>query len=47
MADRRLDPLDEARRLWMLLTPAERTAFLAWVLTAPPTQRPGDPEADR
>lgn len=35
----RLDPLDEARRLWMLLTSSERTKFLAWVLTAPPAQR--------
>ena len=40
----RLDPLDEARRLWLLLTASERTKFLSWITTAPPTQRPDDGE---
>lgn len=31
----RLCPLDEAQRLWALLTAAERVRFLSWVTTAP------------
>jgi hypothetical protein len=40
VGDYRLDPLDEARRLWMLLTASERVRFLAWIVTAPDCQRP-------
>jgi len=43
----RLDPPEEARRLWMLLTAAERCEFLAWVTTAPDCQRPADAEGER
>lgn len=46
MADR-LDPLVEAKHLWMLLTSAERVRFLSWLVTAPPTQRPADDGGDR
>jgi len=43
----RLDPLEEARRLWLLLTASERTQFLSWVVTAPTVQRPGGDEGGR
>ena len=36
----RLDPLDEIRRLYELLTASERVRFLAWVATAPSLQLP-------
>ena len=39
MGDRRLDPLDEALRLWSLLTAGERVEFLARV-AAPARPRP-------
>lgn len=32
----RLDPVDEAQRLYALMTASERVRFLAW-LTSPPT----------
>ena len=47
MADRRLDPLDEALRLWALLTQTERVRFLAAIAApARPSERGSEPEDD-
>ena len=45
MADR-LDPLEEALRLWALLTAAERVRFLAHVTTGIDPATGGSPQHD-
>lgn len=39
----RLDPLEEIKRTWALLTRRERIEFLSWLSTAPDCQRPEAP----